>query len=150
MDIRVLNSIDIKKVVELWYETSVLAHNFISPDYWEENKDAMANVYLPNSETYLAIKENAIVGFISMTDNYLAALFVKTDMQGNGIGKKLLNYIKERRDTIQLKVYKKNARSIQFYEIQDFKTLSESNDENTNEIENLMEWNKNGSSKNEY
>jgi len=147
MDIRVLNSSDIKIVVELWYETSIQAHNFISQDYWKENKDAMANVYLPNSESYLAIHNDTIVGFISMADNYLAALFIKTDMQGNGIGKKLLNYIKERRETIQLKVYKKNARSVQFYEMQDFKTLSESNDENTNEIENLMEWNKNGNSK---
>jgi len=146
MEIRKLNSIDIKKVVELWYETSIPAHNFISPDYWKVNKETMTNVYLPNSETYLAIKDNVIVGFISMADNYLAALFVKTEMQGNGIGKKLLNYIKERRETIQLKVYKKNAGSVQFYEMQDFKTLSESNDENTNEIEFLMEWNKLGSS----
>ncbi len=142
MLIRKLESTDIERVVELWYEISIQAHNFISPDYWEENKEAMATAYLPNSETYLAIKDNVIVGFLSMADDYLAALFVKTNMQGIGIGKNLLNNIKEKRKTIQLKVYKKNIRSVQFYNMQGFTTVSESNDDNTNEIEYLMEWNK--------
>ena len=142
MEIRKLESNDIKKVVELWYETSVHAHDFISADYWKDNKKAMATEYLPNSETYLAIIGGDIVGFIAMADNYLAAIFVQTNMQGYGIGKKLLNYIKERRETIQLKVYKKNSKSVQFYKNQDFKILSENKEENTNEIECLMEWNK--------
>ena len=140
MEIRKLENKDIKKVVELWYETSVQAHDFISPDYWKENKEAMTTVYLPNSEAYLAIKEDEIVGFIAMAENYLAAIFVQTNMQGYGIGRKLLNYIKERRETIQLKVYKKNSKSVQFYKNQDFKLLSENREENTNEIECLMEW----------
>ena len=42
MEIRKLESNDIRKVVELWYEASVKAHYFISPTYWEKNKEAMA------------------------------------------------------------------------------------------------------------
>jgi putative acetyltransferase len=142
MEIRKMESHDIKKVVELWYETSLQAHDFISPDYWKENKEAMAGKYLPESETYLAMEEGNIVGFVSMIDNYLAAIFIKTDKQGSGTGKKLLNYIKERRATIQLKVYKKNSGSVQFYEKQGFKIRSENKEEITNEIEFVMEWNK--------
>ena len=142
MKIRKIKSKDIAVVVELWYDTSVRAHDFISSDYWKENKDAMANVYLPNSETYLAIRNVKINGFISMVDDFLAALFVKTDSQGKGFGKKLLNYIKERRETIQLRVYKKNSNSVNFYKKQGFKILSENKDDNTNEIEILMEWKK--------
>lgn len=144
MEIRKMESNDIKKVVALWCETSIQAHDFISSDYWKENKEAMATEYLPESETYLAIKEGNIVGFVSMVDNYLAAIFVQTNMQGYGIGKKLLNYIKERRSTIQLKVYKKNTNSVHFYKKQDFKILSENKELVTNEIEFLMEWNKYG------
>ncbi|NOQ27249.1 MAG: N-acetyltransferase [Bacteroidales bacterium] len=141
MEIRKLESADIKDVVELWYEVSIKAHSFISPDYWKENKVAMTEIYLPNSETFLAIKDRKILGFISMADNYLAAIFVQTNMQGLGIGKKLLNYIKDKRETIQLKVYKKNTDSVQFYKRQDFKVLTEEVDKSTNEIELLMEWN---------
>jgi putative acetyltransferase len=88
------------------------------------------------------MEEGNIVGFVSMIDNYLAAIFIKTDKQGSGTGKKLLNYIKERRATIQLKVYKKNSGSVQFYEKQGFKIRSENKEEITNEIEFVMEWNK--------
>lgn len=140
MEIRKMESNDITKVVELWYETSLQAHDFISPEYWEKNKETMAKKYLPDSETYLAIEEGNIVGFISMIDNYLAAIFVQTDKQGSGIGKKLLNYIKERRATILLKVYKQNSNSVHFYENQEFKVLSENKEEITNEIEFVMEW----------
>lgn len=140
MEINKLENNDIMEVVELWYETSIQSHDFISPNYWENNKDAMATIYLPNSETYVAIKSDNIVGFIAMTENYLAAIFVKNNMKRNGIGKNLLNYIKERRKTIQLKVYKKNINSISFYKTQGFKVISEELEEITNELELEMEW----------
>jgi len=108
-----LKSSDIDTVVELWYNTSIQAHNFISADYWKENKKAMA-------ETYLAIINDEIVGFVGMVDNFLAAIFVQSNMQGQGIGNNLLCYIKERRKIIQLKVYKKNSNSIHFYKKQGF------------------------------
>lgn len=142
MEIRKLENKDIDTVVELWYDVSVQAHSFISQDYWKKNKEAMATQYLPGSESYLAIKEDKIVGFVSMVENYLAAIFVQTNIQGHGIGKKLLNHVKSTRETIQLKVYKNNSNSIQFYTKHGFKALSESNDESTNEIEILMEWKK--------
>lgn len=142
MKIKKLESIDILEVVDLWYETSIQAHDFISQDYWRSNMEAMATVYLPDSETYLAVEKENVVGFITMVDNYLAAIFVQINMQGYGIGKKLLEYVKKKKEIIRLSVYKKNSRSIDFYKKHNFKTLSENLDENTNEIELLMEWKK--------
>lgn len=142
IEIRRLKNSDIEEVVELWYEVSIKAHDFISPDYWKGNKDAMAKVYLPNSETYVAMEAGNIIGFVAMAENYLAAIFVKSNMQGNGVGKRLLDYIKDRREVIQLKVYKKNFKSVNFYESQGFRVVSKELEEATNEIELLMEWNK--------
>ena len=141
MKIRKLESGDIPETVELWYETSIQAHDFISQDYWRSNMEAMATVYLPDSETYLAVEKERIIGFITMVDNYLAAIFVQINMQGYGIGKKLLEHAKDKKEIIQLSVYKKNSKSINFYKKHNFKTRSENLDENTNEIELLMEWN---------
>lgn len=140
MEIVKLKNSDISEVVDLWYEVSIKAHDFIDKDYWAKNREAMIKEYLPNSETYLAVKDGDIIGFISMIDNYLAAIFVKNQMQGNGIGESLLNYIKINRNSIQLKVYEKNIKSINFYKKQKFKIISKILDENTNEIEFLMEW----------
>ncbi|WP_282037367.1 GNAT family N-acetyltransferase [Saccharicrinis aurantiacus] len=142
MEIRELKNKDIDAVVELWYNVSIQAHSFIPNDYWEKNKEAMASQYLPGSECYLAIIEEKIVGFVAMVDNYLAAIFVQTNMQGSGIGKNLLDFIKSKRETIQLKVYKNNSTGIQFYKHQGFSILSESIEESTNEVEYHMEWKK--------
>lgn len=143
MEIRKIASEDIKEVVDLWFQTSVQAHSFISPDYWKENRELMAKQYLPDSESYVAVKNGIIVGFVSMVENYLAAIFVQVNMQGYGIGKMLLSHVKKKRDTIRLKVYKKNSNSIQFYLKHGFIVLSEDTDECTDEIECLMEWKKN-------
>ena len=140
MEIRKLETKDIDRVVELWYETSVIAHDFIHATYWKKNKAAMASIYLPNSESYLAIENEKITGFIAMAEDLLAAIFVNNNMQGKGIGKKLLNFIKEKRSTIQLKVYKKNTKTVEFYKRQDFNILSENKEEATGEFEFLMEW----------
>jgi len=140
MEIRKLNKNDIEAVVELWYKTSIVAHDFIPEGYWMQNKKAMASIYLPNSETYLAIDNERIVGFIAMTENYLAAIFVDNEMQGNGIGKNLLNFIKDKRKTIRLKAYGKNAKTIDFYKSQGFCIIAEQEEEETGESEFVMEW----------
>ncbi len=142
MKIRKIKDEDINAVVELWYEVSLEAHSFVPSEYWKKNKEAMATKYLPNSETYLALQKDTIVGFITMVDNYLAAIFVSSDMQGRGIGTELLNHIKDHRNLIQLKVYKKNSKSVNFYIKQGFQLFAEETEEVTGEIECLMKWKK--------
>ncbi|MUP39806.1 GNAT family N-acetyltransferase [Labilibaculum sp. 44] len=140
--IRKLETKNVETVVELWYQTSIIAHDFISASYWKKNKDAMASIYLPNSETYVAIEDENIIGFISMVENLLAAIFVDNELQGKGTGKKLLNFIKKRRIKIQLKAYMKNTKTVDFYKSQDFKTISKNKEKETGEYEYLMEWTK--------
>ncbi len=140
MEIKKLASKDIETVVELWYKTSIIAHNFISNDYWEKNKEAMASEYLPNSDTYLALENGKIVGFVTMVEDFLAAIFVDNKTQGKGVGKSLLNYVKDKRTAIQLKVYEKNKKSLNFYKSQEFVIKSANKEEETGENELLMEW----------
>lgn len=142
MEIRKLAIKDINRVVDIWYETSLVAHSFISADYWKKNKEAMANIYLPQSDAYVAIEDEKIYGFVAMVENHLAAIFVDNKMQGNGIGKKLLNLIKKQKSTIKLKVYKKNTKTIGFYKSQGFRIVSENTEEETGENEFIMEWRK--------
>jgi putative acetyltransferase len=81
MLIRRMRTEDIRKIVSLWYDVSLDAHDFISLEYWKKNKKMMERKYLPNSETYVAIEDDDIVGFISMKENILAALFVHTSFR---------------------------------------------------------------------
>jgi len=142
MEIKKLETKDIKIVVDLWYKVSIVAHDFVSADYWRDNIENMTTIHLPKSENYVAIEEDEIIGFIAMLDGYLAALFVDNKMQGKGVGKQLLNFIKEKRTSIQLSVYKKNTKSIGFYKSQGFDVKTEKTDDGTGELELLMEWKK--------
>src|SRR5699024_12055144 len=71
---------------------------------------------LPMSETHVITNQTKIIGFISMVEGYLAALFIDVAYQNNGAGKELLNFEKRRRNKIRLKVYKENLSAVRFYE----------------------------------
>ena len=46
----------------------------------------MERKYLPNSETFVSVEDDDIIGFISMRENNLAALFVHKSSQSKGLG----------------------------------------------------------------
>ncbi len=131
-----------REIVDIWYDVSLKAHGFIPSDYWKKKKDQMNNKYIPMSETYQASDGREILGFISLLDDYLAAIFVKSEFQGKGIGTLLLNHAMSLRNNLQLKVFCKNKKSVEFYKSKGFSVISESKDENTGENEFLMQWDK--------
>ena len=115
MNIRLIKKTEINKSVNIWYEGSLRAHDFIDKEYWKSQQTDMEDKYIPMSETYVVSHENDVVGFVSMVDNYLAALFIDVKHQGEGYGRNLLDFVKEKKGTIQLKVYKKNNKAVDFY-----------------------------------
>ncbi|NEW04619.1 N-acetyltransferase [Paenibacillus sp. SYP-B3998] len=142
MIIRTYVENDLDRMMEIWLEGSKQAHNFIDEDYWESNQIAMKDVYLPMSQSYVIEVDGVIKGFISMVDNYLAALFVDTNEQGKGYGKILLDHVKDQKETVDLKVYQENKNAIRFYQKNSFSISTESIDENTSAKEYAMTWRK--------
>ena len=61
-------------------------------------------------------------------------------MQSHGIGKSLLDYIKDKKVRLQLNVYQKNVRAMSFYQREGFTIQREQRDEFTGEKEYVMEW----------
>ena len=59
-------------------------------------------------------------------------------MQSCGIGKLLLDYIKDKKVRLQLNVYQKNDRAISFYQREGFIIQCEGLDEATGEKERLV------------
>ncbi|SIT91156.1 GNAT family N-acetyltransferase [Edaphobacillus lindanitolerans] len=142
MKIRANKETEIDQLVGIWYEGSLTAHDFIDKSYWETHRQEMKEKYIPMSETYVASVGQDVVGFVSMLDHYLAALFVDVKHQGEGYGKGLLDFIKGQKESIELKVYKKNSKAVGFYLKNGFAIKEESVDEQTSEVEFLMEWKK--------
>ena len=132
---------DLSAVMQIWLDINIKAHSFISKHYWMDNYDMVKKI-LPQAEIYVYENNGTkeIEGFIGLTDNYIAGLFVKEDMQSKGIGTQLLNYAKGIKSNMYLSVYNKNIRAIQFYQREQFVVQSENTDDNTNEKELIMAW----------
>ena len=141
--IRQFKKNDLSAVMQIWLDTNIKAHDFIPKEYWENNYEIVKEI-LPDAEIYVHEDDTAgfIDGFIGLTDNYIAGIFVKEDKQSKGIGKKLLNYVKNIKSNISLSVYQKNTKAVRFYKREQFQIVSENVDDITNEKEFIMEWNK--------
>ena len=70
----------------------------------------------------------------------IEGIFVSDEMQSCGIGKLLLDYIKDKKVSLRLNVYQKNARAISFYQREGFIIQCEDLDEDTGEKEYTMLW----------
>ena len=134
---------DLAVIMQIWLDTNIIAHNFIPKEYWIGNY-AMVKDMLPQAEIYVYEDDdtNQIEGFIGLTDNYIAGIFVKEAAQSRGIGKQLLNYAKEVKSNMCLSVYQKNTSAIKFYQREQFVLQSENIDDSTGEKEFIMIWSK--------
>lgn len=141
-EIRILTKYDLAKVMKIWLEASIEFHSFIGEDFWRECYGLVEEL-LPFSSVFLYENEDKIQGFIAMTDNYIQGLFVEKHSRGRGIGKLLLNYVKELYDSLFLHIYKRNSSAANFYLNEGFSIIGERIDESTGETALLMEWNNN-------
>ncbi|SFL92160.1 N-acetyltransferase [Marinobacter zhejiangensis] len=138
--IRDYRAADIDQILAIWLSASIKAHDFIESAFWESKISAMRDVYIPASETFVYEAEEAVVGFYSLYENNLAAIFVTPGSQGKGVGSVLIDDAKNKRDSLQLTVYKENTSSIKFYEKHGFAVLGEQIDEHTGHPELMMEY----------
>ena len=139
--IRRLQKVDINRVADIWLKTNLEAHDFISEQYWIGNYEAVKKM-LPQAEVYVYEDNKIIQGFVGVQDEYIEGIFVSGKMQSHGIGKALLDYIKNKKVRLQLNVYQKNGRAMSFYQREGFTIQSERLDEFTGEKEYVMEWNR--------
>src|SRR5699024_10533524 len=89
--IRAYKENDIDILIDIWYKSSLQAHDFICSGYWECQIEEMKEMYVPMSETHVITNQTKLIGFISMVDGYLAALFIDIAYHNNGAGKELLS-----------------------------------------------------------
>ena len=137
--IRKLQNVDINKVADIWLKTNLEAHDFIPGQYWTSNYEAVKKM-LPQAEVYVYEDNKIIQGFVGVRDEYIEGIFVSDKMKSHGIGKALLDYIKDKKARLQLNVYQKNVRAMSFYQREGFTIQSERMDEFTGETEYVMNW----------
>ena len=137
--IRELRKVDINKVAEIWLDTNIKTHYFISAQYWKSNFELVKKMLL-QATVYVYEDKQEIQGFIGLSNEYIEGIFVSAEMQSQGIGKILLNYVKGKRNKLILNVYQKNTRAISFYQREGFEIQHSGLDEATGEKDYVMAW----------
>ena len=137
--IRELRKVDINKVAEIWLDTNIKTHYFISAQYWKSNFELVKELLL-QATVYVYEDKQEIQGFIGLSNEYIEGIFVSAEMQSQGIGKFLLNYVKGKRNKLILNVYQKNTRAISFYQREGFEIQYSGLDEATGEKDYVMAW----------
>ena len=127
--IRELRKADINRVAKIWLDTNINAHYFISAQYWKSNFELVKELLL-QATVYVYEDKQEIQGFIGLSNEYIEGIFVSAEMQSQGIGKILLNYVKGKRNKLILNVYQREGFEIQYSGL----------DEATGEKDYVMAW----------
>ena len=144
ISIRAYEDSDKKKVFEIYDNASKRAHHFLSDKERSKQRRSMEKTLpLPNCETFVVERYGHVVGFASVIDgDKLAAIFVKPGSQRKGIGKALMNHLKESQENVNLAVYVKNYDAVRFYEGQGFEKSESKLDQETKQQYVEMNWKK--------
>ena len=114
------------ELLRIWYDASVIAHDFLPPQFWAGERQTIVDVYIPISETWLAEEDAQVVGFIAMLDNKVGGLFIDPAHQRRGIGRQLLDHARSVRDgPLTVHVFKANLVARRFYERYGFSAVRE-------------------------
>ena len=118
--IRELRKADINIVADIWLDTNIKAHYFIPAQYWKKNLELVKELLL-QATVYVYEDNYEIQGFIGMNGEYIEGIFVSEAMQSQGIGKILLNYVKDTSSKLLLNVYQKIYRPYLFIREKDLR-----------------------------
>jgi putative acetyltransferase len=137
---------DVEAVGQVWLAASLKAHDFVPEEFWHADHKVMVSKILPVSHGYVHETNGEIDGFVVLgsgeKSNFMEALFVRPQDQGQGIGTQLLNHVKAMRNPLKTNVYKKNQRSFEFYKSRGFRVVGETICKHTGCEGHELEWNR--------
>ncbi|ADG39481.1 putative acetyltransferase (plasmid) [Leuconostoc kimchii IMSNU 11154] len=132
---------DLEQLAQIWLNGNLQAHSFIPAQYWK-NQFVNIKKMLPEANIFLYRNNEIIIGFLGKLDGYIAGLFVDMNYRKQGVGSRLINYLKQINDKLTLSVYVDNINAVNFYENKDFIIDSVGMDTETDSKEYRMTWEK--------
>ncbi len=128
------------KIMGIWLDTNLSAHDFIPEAYWREHFSLVKDL-LPKAELWVYQEQSVVKGFAGiMNQSYLAGLFVRKEYQSQGVGSALIEHLKHQYPRLELDVYVKNQSAVLFYKKHGFQTMEEKRNCDTLQLEYTMIW----------
>ncbi len=125
MQIRKYENADLAAVLSSWEAATRLAHPFMRDEFIAQERINVADVYIPNTDTWVMEIDGKVEGFIALMGNEVGAIFLQPEFHGLGAGKALMDKAQELHGDLELEVFKENALGRQFYSRYGFEQMQE-------------------------
>ncbi|MCD8897853.1 GNAT family N-acetyltransferase [Mammaliicoccus sciuri] len=125
---------------KIWLNSNISEHNFIEEEYWHDNYENVVDAF-KQAEIIVYIKNEKIIGFCGLVDNYIAGMFVEERERNQNIGTNLIQYLQKEKEYLSLKVYKENKKAVNFYN-KNYFAIEDLSEDETGNYEYTMYWKK--------
>ncbi|MDT0596632.1 GNAT family N-acetyltransferase [Glaciecola petra] len=125
MNIRPYKHSDLDAVLCSWEVATRLAHPFMTDDFIAQERINIAEIYMPNTDTWVVELNGEVQGFIALMANEVGALFLKPEWHGQGIGKALMDKASTLHNDLEVEVFNVNKVGRKFYARYGFVLLEE-------------------------
>jgi putative acetyltransferase len=132
--IRRYKNSDLEAILCSWENATRLAHSFMTDEFIAQERKNVAEIYLPNTETWVAEIDAEVKGFIALMGNEVGAIFLQPESHGKGIGKALMDKAQEIHGDLEVEVFKENPIGRKFYSRYGFEQLEEKMHEPTGQL----------------
>ena len=112
---------DLAELLDAWYSASMVAHPFLSEEFFEQERENIVSIHVPNAETWVYELDGIVIGFIALIENEVGAIFLDPKFHGRGIGRALMDHARNQRSELELDVFKENVIGRNFYKKYGFK-----------------------------
>lgn len=130
-----------KQTVQMWRDSKEQAIGQKEIHSFENHMNFLNHILAEQYQIDLALIDHNVVGMIAYNDSEISQLYIHLDYQGIGIGKTLLNKVKEQSSgRLTLYTFEVNENAQRFYVKNGFKIISRGfeNEENLPDIQ--YEW----------
>lgn len=114
---------DLDAVLDSWEAATRLAHKFMTDEFIAQERKNVANIYIPNTDTWVVEIDGEVQGFIALIGNEVGAIFLQPDCHGQGFGKALMDKAQELHADLEVEVFKENSMGRKFYSRYGFENL---------------------------
>jgi putative acetyltransferase len=125
VQIRQYEEADLEAVLLSWEAATRLAHEFMTDEFIAQERKNVAEIYLPNTDTWVAGEGGEVQGFIALMGNEVGAIFLQPDCHGKGMGKALMDKAQELHGELEVEVFKANTIGRRFYSAYGFEEIEE-------------------------
>jgi putative acetyltransferase len=115
LNIRQYMVADLEAVLDSWEAATRLAHKFMTDEFIAQERKNVADIYLPNTDTWVSELDGEVQGFIALIGNEVGAIFLHPHFHGRGVGKALMDKAQELHGDLEVEVFRENIIGCKFY-----------------------------------